>query len=256
VIKDSGDPGYVNRILIGTATTGLLRIEWVGARYGAVVPVNWSHVGMTQGIPIAPTFYPLRYMVDDAQNLIVKEVIEKDFEWLFLLEHDVVINENTFMILNEYMQGEKHPIVSGLYFTRAYPSQPLIFRGRGTSYYTDWKMGDKVYCDGIPTGCLLIHSAILRAMWDDSPEYMLYNMKTRRVFWTPRKQWKDPESGYYNTTMGTSDLDWCTRVIEGDYIRKAGWGDYMDNLPDPKYPFLVDTNIFCRHINPNGEMFP
>jgi hypothetical protein len=45
-------------------------------------------------------------------------------------------------------------------------------------------------------------------------------------------------------------------VIEGDYIRRAGWTGYMDGLEDERYPFPVDTNIFARHINPNGEQFP
>jgi hypothetical protein len=52
--------------------------------------------------------------------------------------------------------------------------------------------------------------------------------------------------------MGTSDLDWCTRVMEGGYFKKAGWPKFQRR----KYPFLVDTNILCRHINPNGEIFP
>ena len=48
VVKESGDPGYVNRILIGTPVTGLVRVEWMQARYGQVIPVNWSNVIMMQ----------------------------------------------------------------------------------------------------------------------------------------------------------------------------------------------------------------
>ena len=51
---------------------------------------------------------------------------------------------------------------------------------------------------------------------------------------------------------GTSDLHWCTRVMEGNFFAKAGWGEYQNM----RWPFLVDTNIFCRHINPDGEQFP
>ncbi len=31
-----------NRFLIGTATTGLVRMEWVQARYSQLIPTNWS----------------------------------------------------------------------------------------------------------------------------------------------------------------------------------------------------------------------
>jgi hypothetical protein len=88
VVLDSGDPGYVNRLLIGTASTGSVRMEWVAARYGQIVPVNWSMVTVNQFIN---SFIPLRYQVADAQNLIVREAVQKDFEWLFLLEHDTLL---------------------------------------------------------------------------------------------------------------------------------------------------------------------
>ena len=40
IIKDSEDPGYINRVLFGTAATGLVRIEWVAAKYGMLTPPN------------------------------------------------------------------------------------------------------------------------------------------------------------------------------------------------------------------------
>lgn len=254
IVDDSGHT-YLNRVLIGTACTGLMRTEWVGARYSATLPVNWSQVEMTHQIP---TYMPLRYQVADAQNMIVKQAVTKDFEWLLLLEHDVVIQADTFTRFNNWMLSEQAPIISGLYFSRSHPSQPLIFRGRGNGVYLDWQQGDIVYCDGVPTGLLLIHVGILKLMWEDCPEYALWGTTTRRVFVTPREMWYNPNDAAVSVgrRSGTSDLDWCSRVIEGDYIRKAGWEDYWDNLEDKQYPMICDTGIFARHINPDGEMFP
>ena len=249
VVQDSGDPGYVNRILIGTATTGQLRVEWVAGRYGQIIPCNWSQVEMREYLN---AYYPLRYQVDDAQNLIVKAAVDGDFEWLLLYEHDVIPPPDAFLSLNAYMREAKYPVVSGLYFTRARPSEPLLYRGRGTSFYGDWKQGDMVMVDGVPTGFMLVHMALMRAVWKDSEEYTVRGITTRRVFNTPRAAWRDPQSGQYNTQSGTSDLDWCTRVMSGDYFNKSGWSAFADK----RWPFLVDTNIACKHINPNGEMFP
>lgn len=252
IVMDSGNPGYVNRLLVATPTTGLVRIEWVAARYGQIIPVNWSMVQMDQYLN---SFYPLRYQVADAQNLIVRRVIELDFEWLLLIEHDTVLPSDAFIRFNQYIRDEKTPIVSGLYYTRSRPSEPLVFRGRGTSVFTDWEMGDLVWADGVPTGCLLVHAGILRAMWEESEEYIVGDQKTRRVFDTPRALWMDPENekfAFVNATSGTSDLDWCTRVMEGGFFKKAGWDEYEDK----QYPFLVDTQIFCKHINMDGEIFP
>lgn len=249
ILNDSGDPGYVNRLLVATPTTGLVRIEWVQARYGQIIPVNWSMVQMVQYMD---SFYPLRYQVADAQNLCVKAAIEGQFEWLLLVEHDTCPPPRGFILINEYLLKKSHPVVSGLYYTRSRPSQPLVFRGDGTSFYDQWQMGDLVWVDRVPTGFLLVQVGLLKEMWDDSEIYQIGKQEVRRVFNTPRDIWFDPETNQYNTMTGTSDMAWSKRIIEGDYLEKSGWHSYVDR----DYPFLVDTNIFCRHINMDGEVFP
>ena len=249
-ITDSGST-YTNRIFVGTATTGLIRTEWASARYSPIIPMNWSQVMYYQYMS---GYMPQRYQVDDAQNLIVRECIKGDYEWLFLLEHDVMVPDTILMTLNNYMRDGKYPVVSGLYYSRGRPSEPLIFKGRGTGAFTDFKHGDLVWCDGVPTGCLLIHHSILKLMWNESEEYVTNTMtqeRTRRVFQTPRMT--DSDGQMHNAVSGTSDLEWCSRIIKEDVFKRAGWGDFA---PDMTNPFLVDTNIFCTHININGEEFP
>lgn len=253
IVRDSGEVDYVNRLLVGTPVTGLVRVEWVGSRYGQIIPVNWSMVMMNQWIN---SFMPLRWQVAEAQNLIVKQALELDMQWLLLIEHDVMLPPDGFIQLNKYIRRADIPIVSGLYFTRSFPAEPLLFRGRGTSYVDDWKFGDVVYCDGVPTGCLLVHQSILKLMWEESEEYTQNDVTARRVFETPRLQRFSPDESEFHSLVGTSDLDWCSRVIKGDYIRRAGWTSFMSSLENPDWPIPVDTNLFCRHINPDGQQFP
>jgi hypothetical protein len=250
VVDDSGNLGYVNRLLVGTATTGSVRMEWVCARYGQVIPTNWS---MVQALHFMDGYVPLRYQVADAQNLIVRDAVNSDFEWLLLLEHDTMPPPDAFIRFNEYMRRGDVPVVSGLYYTKTTPPEPLVYRGRGNGAYDLFALGDLVWCDGVPTGCLLIHCAILREIWKDSEEYEVRSgVQTRRVFETPMRQWYDPESGQYNAATGTSDLEWCTRVMQEEYFARAGWDAYQEK----EYPFLVDTNILCSHIDQNGVQFP
>lgn len=248
IIVDSGSPGYINRILVATPTRGTVRMEWVGARYGQIVPTNWSMVQMNQFLS---SYIPLRFNVPDAQNLIVNEALKHDYEWLLLIEDDTIPPENLFIKMNQYMRDGKVPVVSGLYYTKSVPSEPLVYRGRGTGAYMDFKHGDKVWADGVPTGCLLIHHSILREMFKESPEYVVNNQVVRRVFETPTDHYQDPE-GNVSTKVGTSDLEWCTRVMKGKYFEKAGWPEFQKK----KYPFLVDSSIFCRHITEAGVQFP
>jgi len=149
------------------------------------------------------------------------------------------------------MLDEDIPVISSLYFTKSDPPEPILYRGRGNSYFRDWKLGDKVWVDGIPFGCTLIHGSIIKAMWKESPEYSISGQITRRVFETPAKSWSDPQ-GNILSNRGTSDLAWCERIMKENFFEKSGWSKYQKM----KYPFLVDTNIFCKHIDTNGRQYP
>lgn len=248
IIKNNAS--WQHRILIGTPTTGTVRMEWVLGRYGQVIPTNWSFVDMMEWIQ---SYAPLEYLVPDAQNLIVRHALQQGFEWLLLYEQDDVPMPDAFIRLNQYMLKGDVPIVSGLYFTKSDPPEPLVYRGRGNSYYSDWKMGDLVWADGVPTGFLLINCRILKAMWDESPEYMVGGTMTRRVFECPRKIDIDA-NGAQMVSTGTSDLEFCSAVMKRGILAKAGYGDFAKEHPD--FPFLVDTGLFCWHIDSSGRKFP
>lgn len=238
-----------NRLMVGIPMTGLLRSEWVLARYGQVIPCNWSQ---SDCIMWLDQYSPLRFSVADARNLIVANAVQGNFEWVFFIDHDTIMPPKTLLTMNEYMLKGGPPIVTGLYFTKSVPSEPLIYRGRGTSYYRHWKFGDRVWVDGHGMGCTLIHCSILRALWEESEEYILRGVKVKRVFETPAKMWFDPETMGWQSETGTEDLFFLHRIIDNKILEKAGWPEYQKK----KYPFLVDTNIYCTHIDWSGMQYP
>lgn len=244
---------WKNRVMIGTPMTGLVRSEWVAARYGQMIPTNWSMVEATQ---LMHSCIPLRFQVADAENIIARYVVEQDFNWLLFIEHDNVLPPGTFLRLNDYMIEEKVPVVAALYFTKSDPPEPLIYKRFGWGHYKDWKMGDKVWCQGHGFGCTLIHGSIIQALWKESPEYMVSattgQVLTRRVFQSPDQEWFDPDMGAMKRTAGTSDLQFCERLIKDRIFEKAGWPEYQKM----EYPFLVDTNIFVKHIDDRGWQYP
>lgn len=238
------------RIMLGVPMTGLLRSEWVLSRYGQVIPCNWSMVDMVQYVQ---QWSPLRFLVADARNIIVDEFIKKDFEWLLFIDHDVVLPPGFIVQVNERMIENNIPIWSGLYFTKSVPSEPLVYRGRGTGYYADWKLGDEVWTDAVPMGCTLIHSSILKVMYDEAKEYEVHQgLKVKEVFQTPRKIWYDPEKSAWNTRVGTEDLNFCSDVITNKVFDKAGWSEFQEK----EFPFMVDTRLYCRHIDWSGVQYP
>ena len=221
------------------------------ARYGQAVPCNWSAASASLGIG---TVVPMHYLVADAQNLGCEDVLKKGFEWLLFWEDDVIAPYDTFLQLNRYISKADIPIVSGLYYTKGSYTEPVLYRGLGTGCYSDFKKGDKVWADGVPTGLLLIHSSIIKLMWDESEVYeTLGKRKTRRIFETPAKIYFNPDNQSFSSGQGTSDLAWCNRIIEENVLARAGW----PKIGRKKYPFLCDTNIFCKHIDlQTGKQYP
>jgi len=238
-----------SRVLIGIPMTGLLRSEWVLARYGQIIPCNWGHNEFIQWID---QYSPINFTVADARNIVCQKLIEGKYEWLLFIDHDVVLAPNFLVLMNEHMIDGKFPMLSGLYFTKSKPSEPLVYRGRGVGYYSKWKIGDQVEVDGLPMGCTLIHNSIIKVLYDSSPEYDVGGLKVRKVFETPTRSFWDADAKSFNTQVGTEDLELCSRIMREDVFKKAGWPD----LAGKKYPFLIDTRLFCYHIDWNGDRYP
>jgi hypothetical protein len=247
VIIDSGNKNYRQGLMIGTATTGLVRIEWHQSRCQQLYPSNWTVHEVTKYLD---GIEPLRFQVADAQNVICGEFVKSNCDWLILWEHDCCPGPDALIKFNQYMQAKTIPIVSALYYTRSVPSEPLIYRGRGNGCFLDWKPGDKVWADGCGAGLLLIHGDLIRTMWNDAEEYLAEGVPVRRVFKAPNETWTNPYDAELMLREGTSDLDWCTRVRR--CFGRAGWPDYQDK----EWPILIDTQIIAKHYGPDGTCYP
>ena len=251
IIRSGKEGNPRTNLLIVTPTLGIVRMEWAMARYGQAMPTNWSCASASLGIG---NVVPMHYLVADAQNLGCEDVVKKGYEWLLLWEDDVIAPFDGLLQMNQYIRKAEVPVVSGLYFTKGLYSEPVVYRGMGTGAHTNFKLGDKVWADGVPTGFLLIHSSVIKLMWEESEEYKtLGGRVTRKIFDTVAQCYFDPETQSFSSGSGTSDLMWCLRVIEEKVLARAGW----PKIGKKKYPFLCDTKIFCKHIDlSTGKQYP
>jgi hypothetical protein len=237
------------RLLIGIPMTGLVRAEWHHSLMNLVVPTNWSHGYIASALP---QFIPLGYSVANARNLVAQKAVLEGYEWLFFIDHDVILPIDTYIRFNAYIRSEEYPVVGGLYFTKSAPAEPLIYRGRGNSYYDKWKMGDKVTCDGMGLGCHMINVKLLKLMWEEAEWYNVYGDRVKKIFTTPRVAMKNDFGDFVGGMVGTEDLPWYERIMKDSFLERAGW----PQLQTEEFPFLCDTNIFCRHIDQAGNQFP
>lgn len=237
------------RVLIGVPMTGLVRSEWAFARMCQIIPCNWSASDTVNWLPQSS---PIGYAVAEARNIIADQAVREKFEWLLFLDHDVVLPPTAFVQIDDYIKRGDIPIVAGLYFAKAHPPSPLIYRGRGNGSFDKWRIGDLVWADGSGMGCTLISVKVLELMWKDAPQYVAGgNKKVRKIFDTPSGMNVDPEKRSWNSYSGTEDLAWYNRVMAGKYLKKAGF-----KVPNDKYPVLVDTRIFCKHMTNDGMIYP
>lgn len=250
IVQNLGD--LRKKILIGIPTLGVIRIEWDIARRSLIVPINWSN-GEMIAAHSPPSVVAEGYTTPDAQNVIAMQCLEGGFEHCLLYEDDVLPPANALILLEEHMAEKKYPLVSGIYFSKSHPTWPLVFRGRGNGAFMDFTMGDQVRCDGVHTGFTLIHRSLLEWFAKNSPLYQIPDgRRVPRIFEFPRAAWYDPEQDAYFSTMGTSDLFFCDRILKEKVLEKTGW----EHLAKEKNPFLCDTRIFCGHIDINGQRWP
>lgn len=247
LIENAGKPQH--RIMVGIPMTGLLRAEWVIARYGQVIPCNWAQADMIQFLD---QYSPLRYSVADARNIIANAAVEQNFEWLFFVDHDTILPQGTVLKLNERMIKNNVPVWSGLYFTKSVPAEPLVYRDFGRGYFADWKIGDEVWVKAVPMGCTMINVKLLKVMYDEAEEYNVGGRMLKKIFDTPAKIFYDVDTLLAGAITGTEDINWCQRVVKDKIFEKAGFPEYQEK----ENPFLVDTSIFCKHIDAHGRQYP
>ena len=237
------------RLLISIPMTGVVRAEWMLARYGQGIPTNWSNVEIIQWMD---QYSPLDYLVADARNTAVDTFIKGDFEWLFFIDHDVILPYDCFSKMNQWMMKGTVPLLGGLYFTKGVPAEPLFYREYGSSYFADWKLGDEVWVAAMGLGCNLIHRSLLEIIYKDSEEYKMGTQSVRRVFQTPMRTYFDAEGGGWKTEGGTEDIFFYNRLKKEKVYARAGW----DKIQKQKWSVLCDTSIFCRHITMDGIQYP
>lgn len=204
--------GFNNvKVMIGMPHKETVTMEWcLGFRNLQVnVPASFT---VSRGTPI-----------DMARNEIVRSALDANAEWVFFLDTDVICPPDTIARLMVH----NLPIVSGIYYTRAPPIEPAVWREiqpSGKQAIQFQVNQGLIEADFIGMGCCLIHTSVFK------------NIKKPYFYWS--LSFEDPE----NISVGRSeDFDFCKKA------RNRG------------YHIWCDTSIQCRHgisnaFTENGAM--
>ncbi len=198
--------GKINPLIaLAIPTWGKVSIGWARAmrHIGGPLGANTVDLAPVIGKPIA-----------EARNELMREAIENNCDFVFFLGDDVLVPPDTLnRLLQRLWDHEDIAMVTGMYWTKAWPTQPYIWRGIQRGPYMDWKHGEFFEVDYAGCDCLLIRL---------SPEMKALGPEWFSTDWT----WEEKDQ---MTLLSTEDFYFYTKT------RKAG------------LKLWCDTNVQCIH---------
>jgi predicted SAM-dependent methyltransferase len=200
-------------IALAIPTWGRVSTTWARAlrHIGGPLGANMVELSPTVGEPIA-----------EARNALMMEAISSGCDYLFFLGDDVLAPADVIHRLLQRMWD--HPeinIVTGVYWTKTWPTQPYIWRGIQRGPYMDWKHGEFFELDYAGCDCLLIRL---------TPEMKALGPDWFSTDW----KWDDGEKAL--NLLATEDFYFYTKA------RKAGMKVWCD------------SNVQCLHEDRLNDM--
>lgn len=95
--------------------------------------------------------------IADARNELMEKAIASGADFLFTLSDDVIAPGNTIIqLLHRMWEHPEIDILTGVYWTKGYPSFPYIWKGLQRGPYLDWKMGEIFPIEMAGCDCLMV----------------------------------------------------------------------------------------------------
>lgn len=124
------------------------------------VTVNWSLSFRSLGGPLGSsmTTIPVEGKpIAEARNQIMSQAIAAGADFVFFVGDDVLMPGDAMTRLLARMWDEPTlHLATGVYWTKAWPTEPYLWRGMQRGPYRDWKLGEWFPVDYAGCDCLLV----------------------------------------------------------------------------------------------------
>ena len=135
-------------IALAIPTWGKVSINWARAYRHISGPLGANSVELAPvvGKPIA-----------EARNELMANAIGNDCDYIFFIGDDTLPPADSLIkLLQRTWDNPAVQMVTGMYWTKQWPTQPYIWRGVQRGPYMDWKYGEFFEVDFAGCDCLLI----------------------------------------------------------------------------------------------------
>lgn len=201
-------------VAIGIPTWGKVSINWARA---------YKHIGGPLGANVVELLPVVGKPIAEARNELMQAAVNEGAEFLLFLGDDVLCPADVMhRMLNRMWERPEIDLITGMYWTKQWPTQPYIWRGVQRGPYLDWKHGEFFEVDYSGIDCLMVRlSDRIKAL---GPEWF-------SVDW----RWETPDQPA-PILLATEDFFFFTKT------RKAG------------IHLWCDSNIQCIHEDRNTGM--
>jgi hypothetical protein len=193
------------KVAVGILHTETVTLAWSFGLRNLILPPG------SDILPIAGAPY------DHARNGLCMQTLDRGFDYVFMLDSDVIPPRDTVLRLLSH----KKPLISGIYHRRSPPhGVPVMIKNGG--WVTQYPTNTLIEVDLVGAGCLLLSREFLESMPPIKPE--------------SGKHWfswqvdcpQDPKKPGWNLSEDFTMNRWARE--------KMG------------VPILVDTGVVCRHV--------
>lgn len=223
------------RIVIGIPTWGKVSIGWSEARTNIQYPLGCS----------TSTLSVIGEKIDTARNEIARQAVKLGTTHVLFIADDVIPPAN---IITQLLSRDKD-IVTGIYWTKAYPKEPYIWRGIQQGPYLQWKHGEFFPIDLAGCDALLVKTDVFRKLpepwfscnWTWEPDTIPGSLTTEDFY-------------FYTKAKGAGYEVWADTCVQcGHEDRESGVTFYLtDDMPqarqDVKAEDIQKTGRLCADI--------
>lgn len=162
----------------------------------------------------------------EARNKIVRDAINNKSRWLFFLDSDVLPDPSVLSKMFAKM-SDKVKIITGIYYMKTYPPQPILFKHLGDGPYYNFPVEDFFEVEGCGCGCLLL----------DLEVFEEFDRKGIKYF---EENWIDTKPNGSKVHVKIGEDHWLAKKS-----RELGFKIYCM------------SELLCDHIDPNtGICYP
>lgn len=125
------------------------------------VSITWAQAYRHISGPLGSNMVELPHVVGkpigEARNELMAGAFANNCDFIFFLGDDVLPpSDSLIRLLQRMWDNPNLQMVTGVYWTKQWPTQPYIWRGMQRGPYTDWKHGEFFEIDFAGCDCLLI----------------------------------------------------------------------------------------------------